>query len=613
MNRLRRFRLHFIVMPLVTLLSFFLALLWIVNDRKNCAVQLEIILMVLFGIYAVCFGVFCRKKQREMVKGIEDDEVIASSIEKIFDRFVLVDFEADTYRYLRGTQPEFGEIPRHGKYNEFKEYVLAMLVGESDRNMLSEQLRAENIQKNLTEGTDALRFGYHIRRDTVIWENINIICLERKQSKAVKVVFTRQDVTELRERELKNHMALKEAFQAAEDANQAKSDFLSRMSHDIRTPLNAIMGMTTIAKMHKNDIGRIEDCLNKIEISGKHLIRLVNEVLDMSKIESGRVSLLEEPFSLDELIESISTIMNPQAMEKHIDLQFSLHQIAHKNLIGDIQRIEQIVINILGNAIKFTPENGVVAVCLTEKESALNGYAQFVLECQDSGIGMSEETMKKIFEPFYRASDSSGDKIEGTGLGLPIVKNISRMMNGDVCVESEIGKGSKFTVTLYHKIHEKEKKEDAAYAHDTGEKHIQMTLADMDYSEYRILIVEDNVLNREIACEIFGTSGVRIDATVNGKKALELLEERPAGYYDLVFMDIQMPVMDGYEATQKIRTSAREDIRNIPIIAMTADAFVEDVQRVKKAGMNDHIAKPIEIHRVGAIFEKWLKGKAGVL
>ena len=539
-------------------------------------------------------------------------------------------------------------------------------------------------------------------------------------------LLTRTDITEIKE-ERKQKLLLQEALQSATAANRAKSDFLSRMSHDVRTPINAIVGMTAIAGLHMNDQNRIADCLKKITISSKLLLNLINEVLDMSKLESGKIMLTEETFKLDELLESLF-IMVQSAFEAKKQ-KFVIHsKVKHECLIGDVQRIQQALLNMLTNAIKYTPDKGLIQISVEEKPSVYNGYGQFEIAVTDNGIGMKPEFLSKVFEPFERSDDKAIRNIQGTGLGMAISRHIAQMMNGDILVESEYGKGSKFTMRFHVKLGGMDEYDnnllidlpvlvvddddvsceiacenlqelgmkpewvlsgqDAVQKVNEGNNYfaiiIDLMMPNMngiettykirecvgpdipiiiisayDYSGYeiealkagvngfickpimksklfhlmkkfatnkkeeeevtivpsiitsfpgkRILVVEDNDLNREIAYELLQETGAEIETACDGQEAVNKVSDSPEGYYDFIIMDIQMPVMDGLEATRQIRLLDRQDIKDLPIVAMSANAFAEDVRLSLEAGMNEHIAKPIEIDKLYSVMGKWFR------
>ena len=437
-----------------------------------------------------------------------------------------------------------------------------------------------------------------------IWLRLEVHLISMENQKPKNVVMTFRNVTEERKQELQRRQeeknakcALEEAYEAANRANLAKSDFLSRMSHDIRTPMNAIMGMTAIAEQHLDNAERIAECLKKIRLSGEHLLELINEVLDMSKIENGSVNLNESHFNLNRMLQTVSEMIRPEVTQKHQDLQIDLQELQHQDVSGDLVRVQQILLNLLSNAVKYTPDGGRIRLSVKEKLSSTSGVGCYEWIVEDNGIGMSEAFQKRIFSPFERAADSRVSKIQGTGLGLAITQNLVRMMNGTIQVESCLNKGSRFTVTLYLKLADEESPRDEPppVAEKISFQH-----------QWRILLVEDNDLNREIAKELLEIAGLQVEEAFNGKAALELFQQSQPGYYQLILMDIQMPVMDGYLATQAIRALDRPDAVSIPIIALTANAFADDVYRAKQAGMNEHLSKPLEIDRLMQSLKRWL-------
>ena len=518
----------------------------------------------------------------------------------------------------------------------------------------------------------------------------------------------------------------------AEESNRAKSRFLSSMSHDIRTPMNAILGMTAIAQSHIDEKARVQDCLNKIQTASAHLMDLINDVLDMSRIDSGRLSLNEEPFSLADLVHEVAVIIRPQAAQKGQSLSLEMGDILEESLLGDSLRLRQIAVNIIGNAVKYTQEGGHIHLSLSQRREARPGvWLEFI--CRDNGMGMSEDFLQRIFLPFERVRNDRVSKIEGTGLGMSIVKNLIDQMGGNIRVESREGEGSTFILSvplptnpgarepslpqggtvlvagarrggteqaaaflrdagleavcrgsgqeavtwlteakyenrmpcallLGQELHDMFPLDLAAHVRQlagrdfpilllSGEDWAQLeyqagragvsafvpvplfksrllaTLSQLiggeeagehsgtregaDYSGSRVLLVEDNELNREIACELLGMTGVQVDTAADGQEAVERFEHTPPGYYDIIFMDVQMPVLDGYEATRRIRALAREDAEQVWIVAMTANAFVEDIRRSRQAGMNEHISKPIELERLQEVLSQRLRPQGG--
>ena len=537
--------------------------------------------------------------------------------------------------------------------------------------------------------------------------------------------------------ELKKQQLLKDALDQAEAANHAKSDFLQTMSHDIRTPMNGIIGMTAIAAAHIDDTERVKDSLQKITVASKHLLSLINEVLDMSKIESGKVSLTEEDFNLSELVDNLIAMVRPQVKEHRHDLTVNINKVEHENVIGDPLRIQQVFVNLMSNAIKYTPDGGKIELTIKEIPCNQRRTGCYEFTFADNGIGMAEDYIDHIFEPFSREEDGRISRIQGTGLGMPIAKNIVNMMNGDIKVKSKINEGSTFIVTVFLTLQDTEIDKDIDYAdlsvlvadddvmsmetsvetltelgmmaegvlsgREAVEKTVEhhekaddynavildwkmpgmdgletarairskvgrdvpiIILSAYDWSEIedvakeagidafvskplfksklrnlfanlmekgarvfkkeesplksfeemdlkgkRVLLVEDNELNAEIAGEILEETGVEIENAWDGAEAVEKLLNAEDGKYDLILMDIQMPKMNGYDATRAIRSDSRDYLKEVPIIAMTANAFAEDVEAAKSAGMNEHIAKPIDLKTLARIMDKYILHK----
>lgn len=399
--------------------------------------------------------------------------------------------------------------------------------------------------------------------------------------------------------ERRTKQILEDALQKAEKASQAKSDFLSKMSHDIRTPLNAVIGMTELAQLNLAEEEKLKDYLNKIESSGKHLLGIINEVLDVSKIESGAAELEETEFDLHHLAESAAEMVRLSFEEKQQTFIMNLDEKIHSRVIGDVNRIKQILVNILENASKYTENKGEIIFSLKQLKQQEKQIGTYIFSFEDTGVGMTEEYLKHIFEPFSRAYDTRIHKVAGTGLGMTIVKNLISMMGGEIQVESEYGKGSKFTITLYL----------SKCSSVTVEEPTEKMYQEKSFVGMRALLVEDNELNCEIATEMLELLGITVESVKNGQKAVEAVCSHVPFYYDIVFMDIQMPILNGYEATKKIRNSGIERIDELPIIAMTADAFAEDIKLAKMAGMNGHLAKPISVERLKHALSEYLVWK----
>lgn len=457
-----------------------------------------------------------------------------------------------------------------------------------DQETVQNQFRIQTMLQHLEEKPGGYDFvfshqseaGLRYKQVNVLWgdENHTTICV------------VRADVTDMLAAERQAKKGLEDALALAEEANRAKSDFLSAMSHDIRTPMNAIMGMTKLAVAHLDHPERVADCLQKIAISSKHLLSLINDVLDMSKIERSQITMNRMNLSLPSLMEQLSAMMAPQARVAGLRFQLQSRNIRHPYFYGDSLRINQILINLLSNALKFTPEGGAVD-CLAEEVPAQGGgnRVRYRFIISDTGMGMSEEFRTQIFAPFARSRAAA--RIEGTGLGLSITKGLVDQMGGEISVESRMGEGSTFQVELEFEAAQEDEEARASAAGMQWPAAAGETV----FSGCRFLVVEDNPINAEILCELLAMDGASTVLKTDGAQAVQAFLDAAPGTYDAILMDIQMPEMSGYEATRAIRALTRRDAKSIPIVAMTANAFAEDIQAAQDAGMNAHVAKPIDM------------------
>ncbi|MCI9422326.1 MAG: response regulator [Dorea sp.] len=397
----------------------------------------------------------------------------------------------------------------------------------------------------------------------------------------IVVMMGRADKQLVQQKEEANQLLLN-AAEEAKSASQAKSDFLSHMSHDIRTPINGIMGMTDIAMKNIGNDDKIRDCLNKISGSSQHLLGLINDVLDMSRIESGKTRVKHESFDMRTCIDNCISIIGGQLATRDLEMVRKLSKFQHPCLIGDELHLRQIFINILGNSVKFTPDGGKIFFRAWEKEST-DEKVLYRFELADTGIGMKEEFLPHLFEAFAQEDDGTRTTYKGTGLGMAITKEFVELMGGTIEVESKLNVGTEFAIEIWFDIDQNAR---------IGESMVDVQI---DLVGMKVLLVEDIELNMEIAQCMLEDEGAEVTPAMNGQEAVDAFSMNPSGTFDIIIMDIMMPVMDGITAAKTIRAMEREDAKTIPIIAMTANAYEEDIQKTHDAGMNAHLSKPIDI------------------
>ncbi len=845
--------------------------------------QLEASMFVLFAIYVVALIIRAGSEKKVLERENQEMGYIISGVRTLFSRFTMVDFKEDTYQYLSGSKPQDENFAISGKYQDFVKYLSSFIIEEDQRQEFVKRIDKAYIVRALEKRGD-LRFESHVMYDDCAeWEHVNIVCLERENGRAVKVLFIRQNITDIKENELRiqaeialasrkerqyqiaitssaictfefnltqdsiekeivrrldgqelplletvglkapckvsefferwkqfvleesieeyssvvnlqylescfeqgnaevdveywcegtlgrticvrqsflmtqendtndivvmvvskeitesvkkqreQTQALQDALMQAQHANKAKTTFLSNMSHDIRTPMNAIIGFATIAVSHIDNKEQVRDCLHKVLSSSNHLLSLINDILDMSRIESGKVQIKEQECNISELMHNLVSIIQPQVKAKQLELFIDTFEVVNEDVIADALKLNQVFINLLSNAVKYTPAGGTISFRIMQKTTFRHGYGDYIFIIKDNGVGMSSEFVKHIFEPFEREATVTQSGIQGTGLGMAITKNIVEMMSGTISVESEIEKGSTFTVELTLKLQDVEKNaeqikeldglramvvdddfhvcdsvskmlkkigmraewttsgREAAYrakvAFEEGDSYhtyiidwqmpetsgietarkirsvvgedapiIILTAYDWtdieeeakeagvtafcakplfmsdlksallaanslvekkedtaiwrlaDFSGKRVLLVEDIELNREIAELILTEAGFAVESAPDGTDAVAMVKKAEEYYYDVVLMDVQMPIMDGYEATRTIRNLPRKDVKDLPIIAMTANALEEDKEAALKNGMNAHLAKPIDMQAFMEMLSRFLK------
>ena len=635
------------------------------------------------------------------------------------------------FRMSNAIVKNFGNRFQEGSYKDLIHYYVETAVYEPDREVLLSFAAPENLMK-LLEKESSCTINYRVMRDGEIeYYRMSVARIENT-SKDIDIAIGFSNVdTEIRQ-EMEQRKLVEYALAQAQHANSAKTTFLSNMSHDIRTPMNAIMGFSEIAANHLDNTERVKDCLEKIMSSSTHLLSLINDILDMSRIESGKVQIQEMECNLSELLHTLVNIIHPQIIAKQLDFFIDTFDVTNEDIYTDPLKLNQIFINILGNAVKFTPTGGTVSFRIRQKPCAAMGYGTYEFSIQDTGIGMSSSFVEHIFEPFERENTTLQSGIEGTGLGMAITKNIVDMMSGTIQVNSEKGKGTEFIITLDFKLQEdrnisqnveeleglralvvdddfdtcdsvtsmlreigmrsewttsakeatlrarkafedqdpfdtyildlnmpeqtgietarkirkvvghdipiilltaydwsdveKEAKDAGISAfcakplfmselksallkvnHLIEENLDNMNLTDTNFNGIRVLVVEDNELNREIAEEILQEAGFIVEMAVDGLDAVNMVEKSEEYYYDIILTDIQMPVMDGYDEAIAIRNMDRKDVATMPIIAMTANAFEEDKAHALKCGMNAHIAKPLNIDVLYNVLSEHLK------
>ena len=460
-------------------------------------------------------------------------------------------------------------------------YADEIVTDESRENFL-DQLSLDALCSN----QDDFSMTYEFKTgDHIIYHQTRIAYVYKKDRSRVAVIGTR-NIDDLIKKERMQEAKLKEAYIVAENANKAKTDFLNNMSHDIRTPMNVILGYNELMKQYLTD-PILVDYQNKIEQSGKLLLSIINNVLDMARIESGKMVVEERAEQIGLVVEEIESVFESSAQEKNIVFTTSV-DVDHTHVLWDGFKVREILMNLVGNAFKYTPDGGHIAIDVKELDCARSGYVRIQTQIKDTGVGMSEDYLPTLFDSFSREYNTTIGKVSGTGLGMAIVKNLVDMMDGDICVKSKLGEGTCFTLTFEHRIADADSIEWNQELDVLDEKSI--------LEGKRVLLVEDNDLNAEIAMAILEQSGLVLDRVEDGLACINRLSEVDADLYDLILMDIQMPNMNGYEATRRIRQFENEKKASIPILAMTANAFEEDKKMAMEAGMNGHISKPIDVN-----------------
>ena len=486
-------------------------------------------------------------------------------------------------------------LPKWKRSRKYDSSILAYantVVVEEDRERFLEIADLDALLEHFRNSGDDVIIEYDVLVEGERRHYQGKFVYSMEDNEGPKIYVSIRDITESEEERIDNEKKLMKALASAEDANKGKSFFLFNMSHDIRTPLNAIIGYSELAKKHLDEKAVMELYIDRINSCGKQLLGLIGDVLDMAKIESGRLTLSEKPVLCGNMMGEIMASVTKEAEEKGIELRAE-GNACHSTILCDKVKVQKILLNVIGNAIKYTPEGGKVKLTVKEEEIERE-KSRFTFTVADNGIGISEEFLPYIFNSFSRERSATMSGVTGTGLGMSITKRLVDVMGGTITVESQQGKGTVVTVVLeFKKGFEEEKQEE--------KKENCLSLKGC-----RVLLVEDNEINREIALEMLREIGVDAESAVNGEECINMLLSHDRGYYSAVLMDIQMPVMDGYEAARKIRSFSDPLKRNIPIIAMTANAFEEDRQKAFRSGMNSHISKPIDTKLLTATLQSCL-------
>ena len=499
----------------------------------------------------------------------------------------LVDLDRESCEISKTEEEDAARWKKVHSYAQLLELLRQTMLHSGDWDAFLEQFSLPQLRQ-LTSDTQERQYLEYERTFPVgpRWVSAEAFSVDDQENHQVILAF--RLIHDSKTAELRKNQILRESLDSARMANQAKSDFLSRMSHDMRTPMNAVIGFADLARRNISDPEKVGECLDKVSAASQQLLHLINEVLDTAKIEQGKMELHPEPVDLYQRLEETASLFQLQAKAQNQHFTLLPLELEHRMVITDGNRLDQILNNLLSNALKYTPAGGSITLQAEELRSELPGQPVFRFTVSDAGIGMAPEFLDKIFLPFEREDTSMTGKANGVGLGMAITQNIVQMMGGQIQVESQQGKGSRFVVTIPCALPEETSQ---AQVPAEGTEHFSL-------SGCRLLLAEDNLLNQEIATELLGMEGAQVTAVENGREAVETFAGSPAGTFDAILMDIQMPELDGYGAAREIRRLDRPDSETIPILAMTANAFEDDIAAAKAAGMNGHIAKPIDMDRI---------------
>ena len=561
----------------------------------DSGLSLEVAILVITAFYVTYIVVMQVLKNKRIAQENRIATYVTSAARDIFKTMFFVDLEQDRCEDLSINKHTLQKI---GTLNELKEYVISEVINEKQISDVMQFFHPSNL-KNY-DPNKLTNMVIEVINRTSKEENylsMTFVPTEVEGSIVKCGLLVFNDVTDQKKKELQANIELEDAYNKSQSASKAKTSFLFNMSHDIRTPMNAILGFADLIEKHLDEKDKCKMYLQKLKSSSSFLLSLINNVLDMARIESGQTEIVESVWNVNNFVSDLVSVFESSIKEKNLKF-IKFMDIKHENVYCDATRLRQIYLNIISNAVKYTPNGGEIKLIIKEIECDKEGYARFQTVVSDTGIGMSKEFLPHIFEEFSREKTTTESRVVGTGLGMPIVKTLVTLMHGTIEVESEQGVGTKFTVTLDHRIARKE--EIKVEQEEIKDKDI------VSYKGKRILLAEDNELNTEIAVTILEEAGFIVEHAENGQVCVDMIKNAKIGYYDLVLMDIQMPVMDGYKATETIR-AINNPRCDIPIIAMTANAFDEDKRKAYVIGMDGHIAKPINIPQLLETISKVLK------
>ncbi|MBT9776242.1 response regulator [Clostridium sp. MCC353] len=523
---------------------------------------------------------------RQQQEQILENQSLRAAIWTVYQAIMSINLTRDTYNFFM-EQGNALELRREGCYQEFLEKVESV-IHPSQRGEYIERFCRNGVLRSFSKGSEEIYMEAQLKNEDGIyhWLSIQIIHVDNPYGDEILAIMLIKLLDEERAQKAKQEQVLKEALAEAQEANRAKSDFLSRISHDIRTPMNAIIGMSALGKINSGDPEKLAECFDKIDSSSKYLLSLLNDVLDMSRIESGKIELNRERFEFREFVESLCGMIQPQADEKGQQFLLSCDPELYRPYTGDYLRLHQILANLLVNAVKFTPHGGRISLEIRNGGRTKDGLV-LEFKVSDNGIGMSEEFLERLYEPFEQESSDQARNLIGTGLGLSIVSNLVQLMDGTIEVESKKKIGTVFKVCIPVRPADG----------DLGVLENETAIEEIGNLQHlRVLLVEDNELNREIAEEMLKMKDIVVETAGDGVQAVELFGKRPEYWYDAVLMDIRMPNMDGIRATKTIRSMERADAKNVPVIAMTANAFDADREEAKKAGVDEYLIKPLDMN-----------------